>query len=151
MITSMPQLEATPGYVAARLDGTTILIDLLAVSDIRNDADTMQRDSPKMLHNNAQDLEPIPLSGSLQSFACGRRPQVLVIKNGGKQFALGCNEIKVLAASKVNLQSLRGCMSSPESLFDKIAKIGETTAFYCDAAKLVALIRKLLEQEHGKL
>lgn len=147
----MPQPDTTPGYVAARLDDTTILIDLLAVSDIRNDADTMQQDGPKMLQNNAQNHEPIPLSGTLQSFASGRRPQVLVVNAGNEKYALGCNEIRVLPASKVSLQPLRGCMSSTESLFDKLARIGETTAFYCDAGKLGALIIKLLEQEHGKL
>lgn len=149
---SMPQPEATPGYAAARLDGTTILIDLLAVSDIKNDADTMQHaGGANMLQYNSPDFKPISLSGSLQSIAEGRRPQVLVLKADDEKFALGCNEIRVIPANKVSLQPLRSCMNGPESLLTKIARIGETTAFYCDAAKLGALIKRLLEQEHGKL
>lgn len=150
-MTPMPLPDATPGYAAARLDDTTLLVDLLAVSDIMNYSDTIQYGDHRMLQNNRHNLEPIPLAGTLQSLADRLRPQVLVIKTGSEIFALGCNEIRVLPASKVNLQPLRSCMSSPVSLFDKVARIGEITAFYCDAGKLGALIKKLVEHEHGKL
>jgi len=143
--------ETTPGYVAARLDDTTLLLDLLAVPDIRNDADTVQSNGRKVLRRNGRDLELVPLAGSMQSLADGRRTQIMVVADKKGEFALCCDDIRVLPAAKLNIQPLRRCMSGPESLFVGTAKIGETIAFLCNAEDLGNITRQFWEQEHGKL
>lgn len=143
--------ETTPGYVAARLDDTTLLIDLLAVPNIMNDTDTVQNNGRKVLQRNGRDLEPVPLAGSMQSFANGRRTQIMVIADKTGEFALSCDDIRVLPAAKLNVQPLRRCMGGPESLFVGMAMIDETIAFLCNAEDLGTITRRLWEQEHGKL
>ena len=150
-MTYAPRPETTPGYVVARLDDTTLLLDLLRVPDIRNDADTVPSDGRKVLRRNGRDLELIALAGSMQSLAGGRREQILVIADKKGELALCCDDIRVLPAGKVDIQPLRGCMSGPESLFVGVAKIGKATAFLCNAEGLSTLTRRLWEQEHGKI
>lgn len=140
------QPEATPlpattlGYVAARLDDTTLLIDLLAIQDIRNAADPEQ----------GCDLAPVQLSGSMRSLAGGPRKQILVIADKTGKFSLCCDDARVLPAAKLKVQPLRRCMNGQSSLFTGMARIGETLAFLCHADELGALTRRLWEQEHGK-
>ncbi len=143
--------ETASGYVAARMDDTTLLIDLLAVPDIRNDADTVQNNGRKVLRRNGRDLELVPLAGSMQSLANGRRTQILVIADNKGEFALCCDDIRVLPAAKLNVQPLRRCMNGPESLFVGMTRIDETIAFLCNAEDLGTITRRLWEQEHGKL
>jgi len=145
------QPETTPGYVAARLDDTTLLINLLAVPDIRNDADTVQNNGRKVLRRSGRYLEPVSLAGSMQSLANGRRTQILIVADKTGEFALYCDDIRVLPAAKLNIQPLRRCMSGPTSLFIGMAKIGETIAFLCNAEDLGTITRQFWEQEHGKL
>ena len=150
-MTCAPQPETTPGYVAARLDDTTLLLDLLRVPDIRSAADAVPNAGRKVLRRNGRDLELVALAGSMQALADARREHILVIADRAGELALCCDDIRVLPAGKVDVQPLRGCMSGPEALVVGVAKIGGATAFLCNAEGLGALTRRLWEQGHGKI
>ncbi len=148
-MTNSPRLDSAPGYVAMRLDGTLLLVDTLAVRDIRSEADATSGAGCATLKRGDREVAIVPLAGSLRALAEGRRPQMVVLGDDHGELALACDEITVFPAGSVSIEPLRGCMTSPDSPLLGLARAAGKPAFLCSAKRLAASARRLWEQTHG--
>lgn len=140
-MTHSPRLDTARGYVAMRFDETLLLVDALAVRDIRTEADGAGR--------FGSEPDVVAPAGSLQALAEGRRTQIVVLDDGQGEVSLACDEVAVLTAGSITLAPLRNCMKGPQSLCVAVCRTGGGMALFCSALRLAAAMRKLAERTHG--
>jgi hypothetical protein len=139
------------GYVAVSFDGFTLLFDQGEITGVEQSDRLEAHDGGVATYReNGLETRVFALSKALRPMANSARPIFVLARHRSGRFGLACDEVRVLAASRIRLGVIPASLRSGRSPIEAYARLGEQVMFQCSAGALAALLAREEDNErHG--